>query len=263
MNQGINNEALRAKAITAAGRVNFNTVVTSSYLTNEAFKSLRSNLLFCGSDIKKVLVTSTNENDGKSTVATELAKSLAEIGKKTILIDADMRKSVILQRNIKTQNIMGLSELLSDQAPIEKVLYNTQIPDFDVIFSGQFPPNPVELLLNKKFAELLDMLSEIYDYIIIDSPPLVPVIDAAAIATNCDGAILVISSGITRITDAAAVKQQLVKSGCRILGAVLNENEAKYARKKYYGKKGYYYYYAYGYGNQRNKHSKSKKEDKQ
>lgn len=259
MNQAINNGAVQSKAIASAGRVNFNTSVTSSYMTNEAFKSLRSNVLFCGTDIKVILVTSTNENDGKSTVATELSKSLAEIGKKTLLIDADMRKSVILQRNIKSQNIMGLSELLSGQAPVEKVVYNTQIPEFDVIFSGQFPPNPVELLSTKKFKSLLEEFSSVYDYIIIDSPPLAPVIDAAVIATCCDGAILVVSAGVTRIADANNVKQQLLRSGCRILGAVLNESEAKYARKKYYGRRGYYYYYSYGYGHEHTKKRGAKK----
>ena len=96
----------------SAGKVNFNTSVSMDFPTNEAYKTLRTNILFCGSSIKTILITSSHENEGKSTISTELSKSFAEIGKKTLLIDADMRKSVILKRNLKSQNILGLSELL-------------------------------------------------------------------------------------------------------------------------------------------------------
>ena len=88
------------------------------------------------------------------------------------MIDADMRKSVTLRRNVKAQNIMGLSELLTNQATIEQVLYNTQLPEFDIIFSGHFPPNPVELLSSPKFISLLEQFKSAYDFVIIDAPPL-------------------------------------------------------------------------------------------
>ncbi len=228
--------------IPAAGRVNFTSNVSNDYLTNEAYKALRSNVLFCGSDIKAILITSTNESEGKSTVSAAFAKSLAEISKRTLLIDADMRKSVILRRNLKSQNIFGLSELLSSQAEVSQVLYNTQDPNFDVIFSGRFPPNPVELLSNPKFKEYLEYFSSFYDYIIIDTPPLTPVIDAAVIAEHCDGAILVVSPGKSSYNQAIAAKEQLAKSGCRILGAVINEIDAKHSDRSRTSKKSYYYY---------------------
>lgn len=222
-----------------AGRVNFNAAATTDYSTNEAFKTLRSNLLFCGKDKKVILVTSTLENEGKSTVATELSKSLSEINKKTLLIDADMRKSVILRRNLKTQGILGLSELLSGQATISQVLYNTQMPDFDVIFSGHFPPNPVELLSNDVFKRILVDFKDVYDYIIIDSPPLSPVIDAAVISANCDGAILIISSGKVKQQEALSVREQLSKSGCEIIGVVLNQTEQRGSINSRYHKQPY------------------------
>lgn len=222
----------------SAGRVNFHPAAAKTdFVTVEAFKTLRSNLLFCGSDIKTIVITSTFENEGKSTVSAELARSLAEIGKKTLMIDADMRKSVVLRRNLKAQNIMGLSELLSDQATVEEVLYNTQLPDFDVIFSGRFPPNPVELLSSKRFITLLQQFKTVYDFVIIDTPPLNPVIDAAVISANCDGAILVVAPGKAKIQESLAVKEQLLKSGCKILGAVINETDSKhrdFSTKKYY-----------------------------
>lgn len=222
----------------SAGRVNFRPAsLKNDFVTVEAFKTLRSNLLFSGSDIKTIVITSTFENEGKSTVSAELSKSLAEIGKKTIMLDADMRKSVTLRRNLKTQNVMGLSELLSGQATIEQVLYNTQLSEFDIIFSGHFPPNPVELLSSPKFAELLEQMKQRYDYIIIDTPPLAPVIDAAVISAHCDGAIMVVSPGKAKIKETLAAKEQLLKSGCKILGAVVNNTIHKHGdiiSKKYY-----------------------------
>lgn len=233
----------------SAGRVNFNTSSSDDYLTNENFKTLRTNILFCGADIKVIVLTSSRESEGKSTISAELAKSLAETGKKTLLIDADMRKSVLLRRNLVSQNFYGLSELLSGQAGIDKVLYNTQNPYFDAIFSGHFPPNPVELLGGSRFKKLLESAKSVYDYVIIDSPPLGTVIDAAVIAAHCDGAAIVVTPGKIRIKEVSEVKDQLVKSGCKILGAILNDIDAK--RTQYYKK--YYRKYEYTPSGKRNK----------
>ena len=228
--------------IKTAGKVNFNTSAKNDYATNEAFKTLRSNLLFTGSDIKTILITSTLENEGKSTISTELAKSLAEIKKKTLLIDADMRRSTILPRNLKSQGVLGLAELLSGQADVEQVLYNTQMPNFDVIFSSAFPPNPVELLNSEEFKSLIENFKKSYDYIIIDTPPLGLVIDAAVISTVCDGAIIVVTPNKAKQVEAIGVKEQLIKSGCRILGAVINETDSKHKDKtRYYKTRSYYY----------------------
>lgn len=220
------------------GKVFFNSSVNQNFPTSEAFKTLRTNLLFCGTDIKRILITSSSANEGKSTISAQLSKSLAEIDKRTLLIDADMRKSVLAKQNIKSSKVLGLSELLSGQTELDKVIYNTQNPNFDIIFSGLFPPNPVELLSNQKLGKYLDILSEKYDYIIIDSPPLTPVIDAAVIATVCDGAIIILASNKTSFQDALYVKEQLQKANCKILGSVLNEIDSK---NRYYSKKNYYY----------------------
>lgn len=243
-----NNNYIDFSDLHFAGRVNFNTSAKSDFVTNEAFKTLRSNILFCSKDIKTIVVTSTYENEGKSTIATELSKSLSDIDKKTLLIDADMRKSVILRKNLKSQGILGLSEYLSGQADLSEILYETQIPYFNVIFSGRFPPNPVELLSSSAFGELLEFANKQYDYIVIDSPPLAPVIDASVISSYCDGAVLVISKDKVRINEALAAKEQLKKSGCKILGAVLNETSPK---GKYSG--GYYKKNAYYYEEKKNK----------
>lgn len=224
-------------------KVSFNTASNDDYLTNEAYKTLRTNLLFCGNDIKTVLITSTVENEGKSTVSAELVKSLADLGKKTLLIDSDMRKSVMLKGSQRSMDVLGLSEVLSGLAEVDNVIYGTQHENFDVVFSGHFPPNPVELLENGKFKDVLDRLKENYDYIIIDSPPLDVVIDAAVIAAYCDGAILVFAARQASRKIAIEAKNQLEKSGCRILGGVFNESDAH--NSKYYKK--YYRYKSYNY----------------
>lgn len=240
----LNGELLfsNSNSLPTAGRVNFNTSVNYDFPTNEAYKTLRTNILFCGKDIKTIIMTSSHANEGKSTISTELSKSFAEVNKKTLLIDADMRKSVILKKNLKSQSIMGLSELLSGQATVDEVLYNTQIPNFDVVFSGHFPPNPVELLSSETFKNYIDEFKKYYDYIIIDSPPLGPVIDAAVMATVCDGAIIVIAAEKTQYQEVASTKDQLEKSGCKILGAIVNEIDSKHSHRSSYYKKNYYYY---------------------
>lgn len=218
-------------------KVSFNTASTKDYVTNEAYKALRTNLLFSGKDVKTILVTSSNEDEGKSTISTELSKSLADAGKKTLFIDADMRKSVILKNN---DSVKGLSELLLDMCTADEVIYGTQNENFDVLFSGHFPPNPVEILGSPRFKELLEELKKVYDYIIIDTPPVGLVIDAAVIAEACDGAILIVAYRKTDRKSAKNAKEQIEKSGCKVLGAVINEVEKKnssYAGKYYKAKK--------------------------
>lgn len=230
--------------LTYAGKVNFHVKIATDFVTNEAFKALRTNLLFCANGCKTILVTSCDANDGKSTTTTNIAKSLAEISKKTLLIDADMRNSTFLSSE-KMSQISGLSEFLSEQAELSEILYNTQDENYDVIFSGKFPPNPSELLSSPRFKELLNALKDYYDFIIIDTPPIGLVTDAAVIASICDGALLLISTGKTNLRQASWAKKQLEKSRCKLLGAVLNESASK---------KGYYRKYSrkYKYKNKYN-----------
>lgn len=222
-------------------KVNFNAKTFTDFSTNEAFKTLRTNLLFCSVNNKVLLISSANPNEGKSTISAELSKSLAEIDKKVLLIDADLRKSVMITNKTARSSILGLSEYLSNQATLKEVLYNTQLDNFDVIFSGAFPPNPVELLSTDKFKNLINSLKEKYDYIIIDTPPINYVIDAAIIATVCDSSILVFSKDKTKTSDAIKAKTQLEKSKCKILGAIINQTSPKgdVYRKYYYTSRKY------------------------
>ena len=205
------------------------------YGTREAFNTLRTNLLFSGRDVKTILITSCLANEGKSTISFETAVGLARVGKKVLLIDADLRKSAYASRYSKETGLMGLSQYLSGQSELDGVLYATQIPTLNIIFSGPFPPNPTELVGASAFGELLKAEREHYDYILIDTPPLGLVIDAAVMATACDGAVIVIGAGSVSYHVAQHVTEQLKKSGCRILGAVLNQNrKGKRSKNQYY-----------------------------
>ena len=195
----------------------------NSYFTREAYKTLRTNINFCGSDNKAICITSCEKNEGKSTISIELSKNLAEINKRVLLVDADLRKSVLLSKNTNESDLSGLSQYLAGHYPLEEVIYSTQIDNFDIIFSGQYPPNPSELLNSKRFDELIEYAKQHYDYIIIDTPPLGLVIDAAIVAEKCDSAIIVIAKNQVKFSRAKSVKEQIEKSGCKILGAVINE----------------------------------------
>ncbi len=231
-------------------KITIRDIKKQNYSIRESFKALRTNFLFCGTEYKSVLITSCVKNEGKSTVSIELSKSLALSEKKVLLIDADLRKSMFASKYTTNDgNILGLSEYLSGQTEYDDILYSTQNDNLNMIFAGAVPPNPVELLGSQKFAELMQRVREEYDYVIVDAAPLGAVIDASVISSVCDGGILVITANYIGQRFAMDVKDQLQKSGCKVLGAVLNRVPTKsgsyYNRyyKRYYGK-----YKRYGYG---------------
>lgn len=206
----------------------------------EAYRTLRTNLEFCGKNVKVIIVTSCLPNEGKTTTCLKLAETIAETGKKVIVVDADLRKSVMIGR-LKTKAITGLSHYLCGEYTLDDVICRTQVENMHMIFAGPFPPNPSELLTSNEFEELIAELRELYDYVIIDSPPLGAVIDAAIISKVCDGAILVIESNKVNVKFVSKVVEQLKIANCRILGTVLNKvemNSGSYYKKylnKYYG----------------------------
>lgn len=221
-----------------------------NYSVREAFKTLRTNFLFCGDDIKTVLLTSCVKNEGKSTISIELSKSLALSEKKVLLIDSDLRKSVFATKYTTNDgNIVGLSEYLSGQADYDDIVYTTQTEGLYMIFAGAVPPNPVELLGSTKFRSLVENARNEYDYVIIDAAPLGAVIDASAISAFVDGAILIVTANEISYRFAQDVKAQLEKSNCKVLGAILNRIPMKAGSyyntyyKKYYGR-----YKRYGFG---------------
>ncbi|MBR4872723.1 MAG: CpsD/CapB family tyrosine-protein kinase [Clostridia bacterium] len=216
------------------------------HYVEEAYKTLRANIQFCGTDVKAIAVTSSHPNEGKSTVSMNLSRVLAEAGKKVLYVDADLRKSVALQRYASEAIHVGLSQYLSGQNEWDDVVCATQIEGLHVVFSGQFPANPVELLGSRAFARMIEEKTKVYDYVIVDTPPLGLVIDCAVIANVCDSAVIVVASEKTSIRRAKTVKDQLAKSGVHILGVILNKVRiGGMGYRKRYGR------YGRGYGKYR------------
>lgn len=227
--------------------VKFGKLKEQKYAMKESLRALKTNIQFCGDDIQTIVVTSAMPNEGKSTVTMDLARSLTESGKRVLLIDTDMRKSVYVGRLRAVASdggeIYGLSHFLSGQKRLEDVLYGTEISGLFMIFAGPSVPNPTEILEKNYFIELLKFAKEHFNYVLLDCAPIGAAIDAAVIAKHCDGAILVISQGMASSRMIQNVKKQLEVSGVRILGAVLN----KVKMKKSSYENGYYGSYYGGY----------------
>lgn len=217
---------------------------TKDFRAKEAFKTLRSNIEFCGGDVRVITVTSCTPNEGKSSIAMELAKAFAEAGNSTMLLDADMRKSVLVGRYKTGAVRSGLTHTLIGRTNYQDVVCSTNIPNLFVTFSGPVPPNPSELLGGEMFAAILRGLRKSFDYVIIDTPPLGSVIDAAITAKQSDGTVLIVESNAVSYKFVQKVKEQLDKTGSRILGVVLNKVDLD--GKGYYGHYGKYYGKYYG-----------------
>lgn len=212
------------------------------FQTNEAIKMLRANIQFSGYGMKAIAMTSCHDNEGKSFVSFELAKSLAELGERTLYLDCDIRNSAAQARLGVAEKLPGLSDFLVGKAQIGDILCKTDVPHLHMIFAGSLSPNPAELLSEDLFERLCDALKKNYDYIIMDTAPLGLVIDAAIIAKQCDGTIMVIKAGDTDRKQAQQVKARLEAANVRILGVVLNEAGGGHSGYGYGG------YGEYGYG---------------
>ncbi len=231
-----------------------------SYTMKESLRALKTNLQFCGDDVRTILVTSSVPDEGKSTVSMDLARSLTESGKSVVVIDTDMRKSVLVGRlRVKAVNgeVFGLSHYLSGQRKLNEVLYATDVKRLFMVFAGPSVPNPTEILEKRYFEEMIEFAKSNFDYVIVDCAPIAAAIDAAVVAKHCDGAILVISQGVANSRLITSVKKQLEASGVKILGAVLNKVKMKksgYGYGSYYGN-----YYGNYYHNDGDKKGNSKK----
>ncbi|MBU5476915.1 CpsD/CapB family tyrosine-protein kinase [Eubacterium sp. MSJ-21] len=220
----------------------------------ESLRTLRTNIQFCGDDVKVIMFTSSVPNEGKSTVTVNLARSLSESGKSVLVIDTDMRKSVLMGRLKAKANedkqVSGLSHYLSGQKGLPEIVYLTQMPKFCMVFAGPTVPNPTEILDKKYFEDLIAFGRKNFDYVLIDCAPIGAAIDAAVVAKHCDGAVLVMAQGSSDRRMVLDAKKQLEVAGIKILGAVLNKVRAE---KGYYGRYyGSHYgkYYGKYYGNQ-------------
>ena len=223
-----------------------------SFAAKEAFTRLRTNLAMSfpeeDTECKIVGVTSAQPSDGKSTIALNLAYSLAELGKRVLLIDADMRRASIHEK-IDIEKTPGLSNLLDDlnsiQTTLQKYTSSKSATEFFVIPSGDMPDNPSELLSSRRMAALLNRLSKSFDYVVVDLPPVGAVIDAVSVAKLVDGMIVVIRENTCPRNLLSECVGQLNYAGIKILGFVVNGalegSSKKYQYKNGYGYGGYYY----------------------
>ncbi len=236
------------------------------YQGTEAINTICSNLSFAGRDVKRIVLTSCNPNDGKSFLAMQITRNFAERGKRAVMLDCDLRNSHIVGHyGVRvTGELTGLVHYLAGLNRLEEVLYQTNIENFYLLPAGRDIANPMPLLDSPAFAELLNELADRFDMVVVDAPPVGLVIDAAEIARHCDGIVLAVKYRETHRRELSDAKHQLEQTGTPILGCVLNDvsfesiSAKKYYNRSYYSHYGRYYrkYGKYGqYGQADNQDS--------
>jgi protein-tyrosine kinase len=210
----------------------------------EAYRVLRTNLHYANPDapLKRVLVTSTAPGEGKSTTLANLAITLAQAERSVLVVDADLRRPVVHEM-FRLKSTPGLTSYLAGDALLDAVVSKTHIPNLAMVPSGPTPPNPAELLASRRMREFLETMSERYDVTLFDSPPVLAVTDACALASMMDGVIFVVGSGRIQQAPLRRARDQILAAQGRILGVVVNQFDARaadgYSRsyyQKYYGK---------------------------
>ena len=234
-----------------------------SYAGNEAINTLCTNLTFSGEHIKKILLTSCHASEGKSFLSLNIVRTLAKLDKKVVLVDCDLRKSVIARKHLvyNESSIRGVTHYLAGMVPMEEIIYEVvDVPNLYIAPCGRNVSNSLPLVSSPKLGELLDELAKKMDYVIVDAPPVGMLIDAAKIATNCDGILLVVNYNSVRKQELIDAQEQLSQSGCPILGTVINQaNFGDYMSRKYYYSKYYYSHYNYYYTSDKSVSQKTKK----
>lgn len=232
----------------------------------EAYKMLCTNLEFitAAQDCKKIMITSTLANEGKTNISVNLTLTLAGYDKKVCLVECDLRRPSVHRFLKANRNTEGLTNVLKGEIELKKALRNVTDTNMDILLAGSTPPNPSELLASNKMKEIIDELETMYDYVIYDTPPVLLVTDAAALGKYMNGALLVVKHDSTEKNLVLQAKKNLDSAGVKILGAIYSIYSEKSAGSySKYSSYNYYYYYGgyYGYGN--TKKSKANKDDSQ
>ncbi|MBE5801462.1 MAG: CpsD/CapB family tyrosine-protein kinase [Clostridiales bacterium] len=219
------------------------------YATKEAMNTLCTNIVFAGDSVRRILVTSCREHEGKTFISMGIMHTLASMGYAVVLIDGDLRRSVLASKYgiHLPANTQGLAHYLSREISLDDVVCATDVPGAYVIPVGHDVVNSMQLLNNWRFEELLDQLSSKVDYVIVDTPPVGAIVDAAVVAKSCDGAILVVSSNLVTKQEVANAKKQIEKSGCPMIGAVLNKVQMDRSSSRYYHRSMYAAYESKNY----------------
>lgn len=223
---------------------------------SEAYRTIRTNIEFSNLDeeIKTIIVTSSQQNEGKSTVIANLAVSFASMeDKKVLVVEGDLRNPTV-HRKFNVSNTHGITEILTGQKSFDECVNVTEVGGLHVLTCGKIPPNPSEMLGSKKMKFFIESLKDHYDYIFIDAPPIGIITDAGIISTYADGTMLVVASKEVDIEMVKIAKERLEKVNANILGVVLNKFEESGGSYGYYN-----YYYEESDTSRSSKHKGKKK----
>lgn len=203
---------------------------------SEQYKTIRTNInfSFIDQELRSLMVTSSGPGEGKSTTSANLGVVFAQEGKRVLLVDADMRKPTA-HYTFGLNNTFGLTSVLTRQKSLTEVTHSSDVKNLDLLTCGPIPPNPAELLNSKRMEHFFKEVHEEYDMVIFDTPPVLAVTDGQILANQCQGTILVISSGTTEVDRAVKSKELLEAAKAKLVGVVLNNREMKDSN--------YYYYY--------------------
>ena len=203
----------------------------------EYYNALRTNIQLSGNNLKVIAVTSVDPSEGKSTTSTNIARAFARAGYKTLLIDADIRNSVMSGVFKSREKITGLTDYLAGTQDLSHGLCETDVENLFVVQSGAVSPNPTALLQSANFEKMIETLRKYFDYIIVDTAPIGVVIDAAIIVQKCDASVLVAEAGVAKRREVQKAKSQLEHTGKPFLGVILNKFDIQ--REKYGSYGGY------------------------
>ena len=211
----------------------------SSFVAKEAYKTLRTNLRYFlrGEGCKKICITSANAGEGKSITFINLAISMAETEKRVLLIDADLRRPA-MARLLGEKASPGLANVLAGMNTLEESIHTQVYPNLDILFSGDIPPNPSELLSSEKMREVVEELSARYDYIFVDTPPVCVVSDTCIVASYLDGVLLLVRQDRSKKDQVNRAVASLQLTGAKTLGFVMNGIPVS-SDKNYQGYNGY------------------------
>ena len=208
-----------------------------NFACHEAMNTLCTNLSYCGKNVRKIMITSRYAGEGKSYVSMNLLRTYSQLGRRTILIDTDLRASGIqsdYSLRYGTKNHYGLSEYLSGQCKLNEVIYRTNLPNTFMIPAGHQAPNPLQLLDTKTMEQLIETLAGNFDVVLVDTPPIGLLVDAVALAKYCDGALMVVGYRKGKRREIADAVDNIKQTGCKMLGAVLNGVKFNNISNKYY-----------------------------
>lgn len=206
----------------------------------EYYNALRTNIQLSGNNLQVISITSVKPGEGKSTTSTNIAWAFARAGYKTLLVDADIRNSIMSGVFKSREKITGLTEFLSGTTDLSHGLCDTNVENLFVVQAGSISPNPTALLQSENFSTMIDTLRKYFDYIIVDTAPIGIVIDAAIITQKCDASVLVTAAGEANRKDVQKAKGQLEQTNKPFLGVVLNKFNTSAEKYGSYGEYGSY-----------------------